>query len=76
MRTNPVFQQLIIQTAAEEMGKEEQLAQLQMQLQEASTGINPVSNYGSKGGQPRTGNIKTPRGMEMADQSSFHEMRV
>jgi hypothetical protein len=65
MRTSPAFMQLIIQTAAEEMGKEEQLAQIEAQMQ-GGANMNPPDRSGAKGGEPRTGNIKTPEGMEMA----------
>ncbi len=75
MRTDPAFRQLIIQTAAEEMGKEEQLAQIQAQMA-GSKGLNPVPKIGSEGGQPRTGNIKTPQGINMADIASRKEPRL
>ncbi len=66
MRTDPAFRQLIIQTAAEEMGKQEQLAQIQQQLSGAAQGVNPIPQIGSEGGEQRVGNIKTPTGVEMA----------
>jgi len=73
MRESPAFQQLIIQTAAEEMGKEEELAQIEAELQGGA--ISPVPKTGSRGGEPRNRNIKTPLGAEMADQAAFHEPR-
>jgi len=76
MRTDPAFIQLITQTAAEEMGKEQQLMQIEEQMKGKGAGLNPVLNAGAEGGAPRQGNIRTERGAEMADQSTIHEARV
>ena len=76
MKTNPVFQKLIIQTAAAEMGKEEELAMLEEQLKGGASGLNPLPQTGSKGGEPRVGNIKTETGMEQSDIAMRHEPRM
>jgi hypothetical protein len=75
-RNSPSFQQLIIQTAAEEMGKEEELSAIDESMNPKSRGVNTIPDIGSRGGQPRLGNIQTEQGQEMADQSIMHEPRV
>ena len=75
MRTDPAFQQLIIQTAAQEMGQEERLNQIKQMIEGGAQSMNPVPQTGSKGGKPRIGNIQTERGTEMADQATRHETR-
>jgi len=75
MRNDPAFMQLITQTAAEEMGQEEKLAEIRSMIEGGTKAINPTPKTGSKGGQPRSGNIKTQTGMEQADLAGYHEPR-
>ena len=75
IRNSPFLLQIIEETVAEELGKEQRLQELRAQMQGASN-MNPVPQPESKGGEPRTGNIKTPLGNEMADQSIRHEPRM
>jgi len=73
MRNDPAFIQLITQTAAEEMGQEEKLAQIREMIQGGSKAINPNPQIGSKGGERRLGNIKTTTGQEGA---TYQEPRL
>jgi hypothetical protein len=75
MRNDPAFIQLITQTAAEEMGQEEKLAQIREMIQGGAKAINPTPQTGSKGGEQRLGNIKTVQGVEMADTATYKEPR-
>lgn len=76
MREHPAVSQLIIEEVGERMGKSDRLAQLQSEMGEAVGSVNPLPQYGVKGGESRTGNIKTESGREMADLASAHEPRL
>jgi hypothetical protein len=64
-RNDPNFKQIMGMTLAQEEGILDQYSQLGQQ----QTGMNPVPQFGSQGGQPREGNIQTPTGREMPDMS-------
>ena len=67
---SPVIGQLLGQMYVKEQGTEEEILALSMQ-QQTGGGI-PLEEKGgieSQGGQPRVGNIKTPKGREEADLS-------
>ena len=76
MKNDPSFMQMIIQTAAEELGAEEKLNQIRGQIQGAAAGMNPSVDYGSQGGEPRLGNFQSPTGIEMADVATRKEGRL
>jgi hypothetical protein len=75
-REHPAIQQLILETVAREMGVENEVNQMVQQGMSSDTGLNPIPQYGSQGGQPRNGNIQTQEGMNMADQAAYHEQRL
>ncbi len=68
IRNNPIVAQIIGQQVAREMGMEEEYRALE-EAQKMMEGTNPEVNYGSQGGEPRSGNIKTDLGREQADMS-------
>jgi hypothetical protein len=74
-RDDPAFRIMVRQKMAQKMGVEQEIAQIEAAMAGEGTGLNPTPKYGSRGGQPRLGNIKTMAGQQMADQSSFHEPR-
>jgi hypothetical protein len=67
MRNDPLILQAMAMTAVREAGLEEEYNALKAQAETQTKGANPVPQYGSKGGEPRQGNIKTELGMEQAD---------
>ena len=69
-REDPMLVQMIMNVMAQELDQEEELAQIQATVKGALTGVNPTPKYGSKGGAPRTQNIKTESGAEMAPEES------
>jgi hypothetical protein len=73
-RNSPAFQMYIEQQIAKEQGIIEEINRINQALNQSS-GINPVPQYGSEGGEPRNGNIQTQTGANMADQGAFHELR-
>jgi len=75
MRSNPAIVQMIVQVMAQEMNQEEQMSQIQGIVSNAVSGLNPSPDYGAKGGEPRTGNIKTEAGMEQADMGEIRPAR-
>lgn len=75
IRSHPAFPQMVLEAIGEEMGASDRLARVEQEMGEQGQGMNEPPQYGSKGGQPRTGNIKTPLGREMADESVTHEPR-
>lgn len=75
IRSHPAFPQMVLEAIGEEMGAGDRLAGIEQEMGGQAQGINPSSNIGSQGGEPRTGNIKTSRGREMSDLSVTHEPR-
>jgi hypothetical protein len=66
---DPIIRRLIAIQTAKEMGMEQQYTELEKALGAPEQGVSTVPKYGSKGGEPRTGNIKTPTGAEQIDMS-------
>ncbi len=71
-RNNPVVRELMGLTLAQEMGVLEEYQQLS---QQGKGGIKPTPEFGSRGGEPREGNVKTELGREMPDMSLTREPR-
>lgn len=67
-RNHPVFRELMGITLAREMGVEDEYNQM-ASMEKTAKGINPTPQFGSQGGEPREGNVKTPLGQEMMDMS-------
>jgi len=73
-RNHPVFRELMGIALAREMGVEDEYKQL-AGMEKELTGANPTPQFGSQGGQPREGNVKTEMGREMPDMSLGREPR-
>ena len=71
MRNDPAFMMMITQTVAEEIGAEERLNQIRQVAQGGA--LNKIPQTGSKGGQERLGNIRSPYG---AESNTRHETRL
>jgi len=74
-RNHPVFRELMGMTLAQEMGVVDQYMSLSQGAQ-GQGGINPTPQFGSQGGQPREGNIKTQAGREQIDMSGREPRRA
>ncbi len=66
---DPVIKRLIALHSAKEQGLEQEYTEIEQQLNEMGKGLSTAPQMGSQGGEPRTGNIKTPLGTEMVDMS-------
>lgn len=66
---DPIIRRLVAIQVAREMGMEDQYLAMEQQLGIMEKGLSTASGAGSQGGPPRTGNIRTPLGQEMADVS-------
>ena len=75
IKNHPAFPQMVLEAIGEEMGASDRLAGIEQEMGEQAQGMNASPNIGSKGGGLRTGDIETPLGAEMADQSVTHEPR-
>ncbi len=69
-RNNPVIAQIMGEQAVREIGMEEQAQALKEQTDITEKNLPNIPQIGSKGGEPRVGNIKTPQGREMIDLST------
>jgi len=73
MKTSPEIQQIIVQAIVAEMGQEDRLAL----IQETGSATDELGGgIGSRGGPPRSGNIRTQTGLIEADQAAVHEGRL
>ena len=71
---DPVIRRLMAIQVAREMGMEQEYTAMEAQLAEmekglTERGLEAVPQTGSQGGEPRMGNIKTPKGREEMDMS-------
>lgn len=70
---DPVIRRLMAIQVAREMGMEQEYTAMEQQLAQmekgAEQGLKSVPQTGSQGGEPRMGNIKTPKGREETDMS-------
>jgi len=69
LRNDPILRTLLAMRIARELDMEDEYKMLAEQ-EGATSGINPMPNYGERGGAPREGNIQTPAGREMPDMSA------
>lgn len=67
-RNDPVFRQLMGISLAREIGVEDDFNRLSV-----PGGTNPEAQFGTQGGEPREGNIKTEAGREQMDMSLVRE---
>ncbi len=76
MREDPFILQAMSMDAVEEHGLEDKYNAIKAQAEQMEgKGSNPIPKYGSKGGEPRQGNIKTELGMEQADLMATRPVR-
>jgi len=71
MKNSPTIMQILEQSVIQELGVE-----TEQQAGEATQALNPTTNFGSQGGEPRNANIQSPLGREMADTATPHESRL
>ncbi len=66
---DPILRMAMGQQIAQEMGILQQYEQAKQMAEQTGKGISSAPQIGSRGGEPRQGNIKTQTGMEMQDMS-------
>ena len=72
---DPIIRRLMAIQVAREMGMEEEYTALEEQLGQMEKGLETRPQIGSEGGEPREGNIKTPKGREEIDMSLAQKPR-
>ena len=66
-RNNPIIAEIMGRQLAIEMGMEQQYEAIKAEKAMMEKNLSPSPQIGIRGGEPRTGNVKTPTGREMID---------